>query len=486
MGVLTADFGTTSLKVSIFDKGLTCLSRYHREYTLTTTPEGYIEFSPESYWALLCHCVRECLLRLPAPEPIEGIVLTTQGETLIPVDEEGRPLRDAIVWLDSRGEKESALVRASMDMGQFYRHTGIADCNGTCPLCKILWLRENQPEIYEKTRYFLLLEDYLLFRLTGQFVSEKALMSTTGYYDIYNDTLWSDFLDRWGLDSHRFPRVLECGTPVGNLTREAAEALALPGAVTVYTGAMDQVCAAVGAGVTVPGILSENTGTATVLGTVADRSALESEPYITIYRHAWPDTYLLMPICMTGGIFLKWFKDQFCAEERQQGGNVYALLDALAASSEPGSRGLLALPYLNGSIQPQLLPNNSGVFYGMGLGHTRGDFVRCILESVGYMLRENIGLIEEKTGVPVTEVYSCGGGSRSALWNQIKADILNRPLHLSREAELTSLGAAMLIYGPPENPTFTGKSLPNPETRACYEEGYQAYTALLHRAYPTP
>lgn len=485
MNILTADFGTTSLKVSVFNPELRCLSRSQQEYALSTTPEGYLEFAPESYWTLLCNGIRACCAALPEHEAVDSIVLTTQGETLIAVDRDGVPLRNAIVWLDSRAEQEATAVRSLTSAGEFYRHTGISNCDATCPICKVLWLKAHEPEVYAETHRLLLLEDYLIFRLTGLFVSEKALMSTTGYYDIYHDGIWSSLLERCGLDTDRFPKVMECGTAVAHLTQEAATAVNLPLSVTVYTGAMDQVCASIGAGVTAPGVLSENTGTAMVLGAVTDRTALESQPYVTVYRHAYPNTYLLMPICMTGGIFLKWFKDEFCFSEQQRAGaecvNVYSLLDRLAEKSPAGSRGLFALPYLNGSSQPQLLPNNSGVFYGIGLSHTRGDFVRCILEAVGYMLLENIALIEEKTGTKIRQVYSCGGGSQSNLWCQIKADILNRPVIRPQETELTSLGAAMLVLGRrvPVSTVAPCVFTPDSELRACYEQAYHKYCRLL-------
>lgn len=491
MNILTADFGTTSLKVSAFNPELRCLSRSQQEYALTTTPEGYIELAPERYWTLLCNGIRACCAALPEHETVGSIVLTTQGETLIAVDRDGAPLRNAIVWLDSRAEQEAAAVRSLMSAGEFYRHTGISNCDATCPFCKVLWLKAHEPEVYAKAHRLLLLEDYLIFRLTGRFVSEKALMSTTGYYDIYHDCMWDSLLERCGLDADRFPEVLECGTAVAHLTQEAAAAVNLPSSVTVYTGAMDQVCASIGAGVTAPGVLSENTGTAMVLGAVADRSALESPPYVTVYRHAYPDTYLLMPICMTGGIFLKWFKDEFCFPEQQQAGtesvSVYSLLDRLAEKSPAGSRGLFALPYLNGSSQPQLLSNNSGVFYGIGLSHTRGDFVRCILEAVGYMLLENITMIEEKSGTEIRQVYSCGGGSQSNLWCQIKTDILNRPVIRPQETELTSLGAAMLALGRRTSVSALAPSVFTPDggLRACYDQAYRKYCQLLQALFST-
>lgn len=491
MNILTADFGTTSLKVSVFDSELHCLSRSQQEYALLTTSEGYIELAPERYWTLLCEGIRACCAALPAPGQIAGIVLTTQGETLIAVDCNGVPLRNAIVWLDSRAQQESVHVRSLISADAFYQHTGISNCDATCPICKVLWLKNNEPELYTRSHRLLLLEDYLIFRLTGCFVTEKSLMSTTGYYDIYHDCMFHSLLAQCNLDATRFPEVLDCGTAVADLTPEAAEATGLPASVTVFTGAMDQVCAAIGAGVTVPGILSENTGTAMVLGAVADRSALETPPHVTVYRHAYADTYLLMPICMTGGIFLKWFKDEFCLAEQQQsradGVNVYNLLDQLAENSPAGSRGLLALPYLNGCPQPQVLPNNSGVFYGIGLSHTRSDFVRAILEAVGYMLQENVTLIEQKSGTQIRQIYSCGGGSQSDLWCQIKADILHRTVVRPKESELTSLGAAMLVLGmrSPASPPATDIFSPNPALQGCYDSIYQKYCSLIKALWGT-
>lgn len=490
--ILTADIGTTALKISLFDGADSLLASEAEEYHIQTSAQGRLEFAPHKYWEIFCRCTVRCCEKTGRPlSRIEKIVVTTQGETLFPVDESGHPLHPAVVWLDSRARDEANWISARVEAETFYLFTGIVDCDPTCPLCKLLWFKQHLPEIYEKTYRFFLLEDYFLFQLTGRFVTEKSLLSTTGYFDLQKDAIWTDILELCGLDPAKIPEPLDCGAEVGFVQESLCREMGFSPHAVVYAGAMDQVCAALGAGNIQPGILTENTGTALVLGTVCDRSALRSGPRLTVYRHAFAGGCLAMPICMTGGLFLKWFKDEFCAPEaeqaRIQGVSVYSLLDRAALQSPPLSKGLIAFPYLNGCLQPCHCPQAKGVFLGFGLEHTRGDFVRSILESVGYMLRENLELLRQKTAAPIRQIRSCGGGGNSELWCQIKADILNLPLQVPAIHETTSRGAALLAQypriqdAPPPLPKTS--FYPRANEVSLYQQGYRQYQLCADTLY---
>lgn len=491
--ILTADFGTTSLKMSIYDGNLQNIAKVTEEYQLLYSFKGSIEFYAEEYWNIFCRCTfAVCKKANLSPQLINRIVCTTQGETLIPVSESGTPLSNAIVWLDTRAKEQANSIYQMISEDTFFTHTGISVCDATCPLCKILWIKENRPEIYQKTRYFLLLEDYLLFRLTGRFITEKSLLSTTGYFDIYHDRLWEEILISCNLDVNKFPEVTECGSYVGPPSESCCSQLGLSRNASVYTGAMDQVCAAVGAGNIIPGILTENIGTAMVLGATAKRHILEVTPHLTVYRHAFSGRYLVMPVCRTGGMFLNWFKEQFCTSEQtladKSGASVFQLMDKAAGNSPPLSKGLIAIPYLDGSLQPYYLPSAKGTFFHFGLEHTRGDFIRSILESIGYMLRENIDLMENCLDSPIRKIYSSGGGSRSNIWCQIKANITNLPLYIPADNELTSVGAAQLALQKNiediEAVPFAHQFLPEQNLVPVYQQGYEQYQLLLQTLAP--
>jgi len=447
--ILTFDIGTTSVKTCIFNKELSMLGSSTLEYQLLTPAPGIVEMPPETYWDT---CRRGATLAAEdagtSLMDVQAISITTQGETMIPVDRDGKVLHNALVWLDERAHAEAADICTKFDAETFYAHTGIPECTGYCPVSKLLWFRRNQTDVYNAAHKFLLLEDFIIQRLTGRFVTEKSLLCTTGYYDIIADTMWDEMFSAMDLDAAKLPEALECGTVVGKVLPAVAQELGLNPEALVITAAMDQTAAAVGAGNLVPGIVTETTGTAMCIGATADHPDMHHPARITVYRHIYPGKYLLLPVCMTAGMVFKWFKDSFCQEEarqaQEQGISVYDLLGNQAGQVPAGANGLTLIPYFTGVIQPDNDPNARGIFLGVGLDTKKPEFVRAIFEGIAYMLRENLSLIEVVDGQKITAVRSLGGGSKSRIWRQIKADVCGVEIGSMAESECTSLGAAIL------------------------------------------
>lgn len=494
--LLTIDAGTTSMKISLLDTDFNLLHQASVEYGFNTKGNRG-EMDPETYWQALTAGINELHDKDCDLNQVAGICITTQGETLIAVNEHGDPLYPAIIWLDGRAEKQARELRRLISAEDFYRTTGVPECNGFCPVSKLLWFKQEARQVYERASHFLLLEDYLHFRLTGRFVTEKSILSTTGYFNLEKDVIWDEFLDRAGLDKRKIPAALECGTVVGALTMEAAEQLGLPSNAVTVTGAMDQVCGAIGAGNISHGCVTETTGTALCIGATI-RTAAISKPYgIPVYRHFSKDVQLWLSVSMTAGMAFKWFRDTFCEKEseiaKRENRDVYDLLTQLAEQSPPLSGGLTMLPYLSGSLQPVNDPELRGSFSGIGLHTTKADFVRSILEGVGYMLKENLNMLAGVLAGPITEVISMGGGSKSRLWCQIKADICDVAIRVSPQSETASLGAAMLCataLGFEKNLTTAARKLaepreihlPDPTRRDLYRSGYLTYLRLLDSA----
>jgi len=445
--ILISDVGTTSIKTSLFDSQLNCLGTVSGEYKINSGSNGIIELNPETYWSKFCVGVKavceKCNIDV---SEISRIGITTQGETLIPVDENGKSLRNAIVWLDTRAKKEAEEIASNINLDEFYSLTGISECTAVSPICKLLWISRHEKDIYEKTKYFLLLEDYLIMRLTGQFVSNKSVSCTTGYYDILNDRLWTEILDKFELEPKKIPEILDCGTLIGPVRPEICDEIGFSQNAIVFTTAMDQVSSALGAGIVEPGLIAETTGTVVAIATVSDRQILLAPEHVTTYWHALKEQYLVCPICMTGGMVLKWFKDEFCSFEQTEANRLgispYELLDELAANSPVLSNGVITIPYFNGSHQPYFCPEARGVFFGIGLENTKGDFVRSIFESIAYMIMENIEMLTVRYNIKPQKLLSCGGGSRSSIWNQIKANVTGLPTYSKTINETASLGAA--------------------------------------------
>jgi len=443
--ILTFDVGTTSIKTCLFDGQFKVLARHTAEYRLIATPGGVVEMDPQAYWRGVCEGARAIITACPMAESgISVITITTQGETLVPVDAAGLPVCNAIVWLDSRSSAEAAALRESFGSGSYYPVTGLGQVDEAAPISKILNLKRNRPDIFRRTRKFLLLEDYLIFRLTGEFVSEKSLMSSTGYFDIVRDTMFSSILDFAEIPLSLFPSVLDCGQCVGLVLPEAASELGIGGRIMVVTGAMDQLAGALGSGNIRGGIVTETTGTALVMGATTSLPDFSHPARPTIYRHVRAGSFFVLPLCNTAGIILKWFKDEFCGTETKKfGQDVYAELGRMAASVPPCADGLLVFPYFSGMLTPVSDMTTRGMFCGVSLNTKKAHFIRAILESVAFMLRENIEIMEGM-GIEVAQIRSLGGGSRSDIWSQIKADVLGLDIVTMTETECPSLGAAML------------------------------------------
>ncbi len=487
---ITLDVGTTAVKAGLFSQGMEQLALRIHEYTLESPKPEVVELDPEIYWTSAVKGIREVLAATGVKgDEVACVTCATQGETLIPVDEAGRALGKAMVWLDARAQAEGRWIQERMDALRLYQTTGLPEVNGFTPLAKLLWVKNRCPEIYAKTHRFLLLEDYLVHRLCGRFVTNPAVMCTTGYLDIHKEAVWTEALESCGLDPGKIPQVLPCGVQAGRLLPGAAKELGLPEGVWVSTGAMDQVASAVGLGNLSPGVVTETTGTCqAVAATVVAHEIPEWSP-VTYYSHAVPGKWLKIVINQTAGIAYKWFRDEFCADLAQaaakgDGPDAFERMSELAQREPAGSNGLTFFPHMTGMQFPMTDESARGVFFGVGLNTGRGAFARAIMEGVGYMLRESM----ERMGLAPDKVISLGGGAKSPLWCQIKASICGRPFQAPDVPESTSLGAAMLgalavgalqsLEEAPRPRQTKGLYPPVEMDRETYEQGYREYLGM--------
>lgn len=416
--LLGIDVGTTSLKAALFDENAVCVKSVTKDYTLETKGDR-VEFEASEYVRL----TKEAISEISQDFSIYALSIDTQCETLILTDEAGKPLRNAIVWLDNRAAEQAEKIKEHFGEKKVYEVTGQPEITATWPSSKLLWVKENEPDIFEKTKKVFLLEDYLLFALTGRFVTEPTLQSSTIYFDIKKKIWWDEMLDFIGVNKIILPEIVPCGTVVGEYE-----------GIKVVTGAIDQIAGAIGAGVIKKGIISEMTGTTMVVFVPSD-SVPEYAPESKIPCHInYDGKYCLLAWTPTAGIALKWFKNNFCENFS------FKELDGLAKDIAPGSAGLTFLPYLCGATMPKYNPNAKGVFYGLTMEHTRGHFVRSILESVACMLKESLDYIK----ADCEEIRTMGGGAGSPLWCKIKADMTGKTLVTLENEETACLGSAIL------------------------------------------
>jgi xylulokinase len=445
--ILTFDVGTTSMKCCAFDEQFRIIDSVTIEYALETRGENFIEVDPAVYWKGLCDSTRTLFSRSLRPENVAAVAITTQGETTIVLDGHDTPILPAIVWLDNRAGAQAEDLSAHIDIRRFYSTTGLPSISGTMPVAKLKWIME-QPELRNRVRKILLLEDYLIYRLTGQFVTEHSLVCSTGYYNIITHRYESGILDLAGVPEELLPEVLPCGSMAGSVTGISAGETGLRPGTPVVCTAMDQTSSAVGAGNITVGTVSETTGTCLTIVATAEKPDFDAASALQYYTH-YNDKYLALAYNPTAAIIMKWFKDQFVADTeglKAAGINAYNYMSELAAAVPPGSDGLLLIPHFTGKSMPDTYDAMRGCFMGLSLGTTRGHFIRAIMEGVAYMMRENLGMFNA-AGIPVSQIRSLGGGARDTLWCAIKASVAGCEVLTMENDESTSLGAAILAAG---------------------------------------
>jgi xylulokinase len=366
---------------------------------------------------------------------------------VIPVDSDGRALRPAILGMDTRTVGENQWLSATFGADELFRRTGMP-LHTINTLPKLLWLKAHEPRLWRQAHQFLLYEDFFLRRLGGEAVVSTCLASRTQMMDLATGTWAEDLLDRCGIEVSRLarPAPLSSG-PIGVLRPELARELGIDNEVVLAAGGHDQACAALGAGVITPGLAMVSTGTAEVVEVALASPALDDslrDGGISVYRHVVPGLYLAMTLNHSGGLLLRWFGDTLGHWQAEQaaasGKDAY---DLLLEGAPQGPTGLLLLPHFAGSGTPTLDTQSKGALLGMTFATTPAEIAKAILEGLTYELRINLDLLRT-AGVPIAELHAVGGGARSGLWLQLKADICDIPLRVPQVTEAACLGAALL------------------------------------------
>lgn len=490
--LLSVDAGTTASKISLFDGRGQLIALSGQEYTLLTPTSLAVEIEAVTLWNAFKRGVAEVLGKSKVNKnEIRALGISAQGETFVPIDREGAPLRNAIVWLDSRAQQEAEILSREFDRQSTYRITGQVSIVPTWPASKILWIRRNEPEVFRKTFKYLLVEDYLIHKMTGEFVAEGSLLCSTMYWNINTRKWWSEMLDRLEITSDQLPEIRESGEAVAELTPSVASELGLSSRTIVSTGALDQAAGATGVGNIRPGTFSENTGAALAICAPLEAPLFDPKGRMPVHYFVKPASYMAHTFT-TGGMVLRWFRDNFCQQEMQAaattGVDAYDLLGVEASRVAPGCEGMVMLPHLQGAMAPEANPKAKGVFYGFTLRHTKGHFVRAIMEGVAFIVRRNMETLQDM-GIRVEEIRTLGGGARSRIWKQIEADITKKPVYTMKNEEAACLGAAILagkavgMYRSideacEEMITVKERFNPNPANFDTYERTYRNYVQL--------
>lgn len=487
------DIGTTALKAAVFDTAGRLLAVSTQEYSLITPQVNYVEESGEVYWKAFKDAVADLKKKYPISDEDEAaLAISAQGETIFFLDKDGNLLRNAIVWMDNRAQEEAKFLKEKFGDEKCFQVTGQVSFEPCWPASKILWVKNHEPEVFEKTDKFLLIEDYFIYRMTGKFVTEGSLVCSSTYWDIINKVYWSEMLTAMGIREDQLAPVYESGEAVGQILPEAAKELGLPAKLTVCTGALDQAAGAIGAGNVREGMFSETIGAALAICAPVSHPVFDPNRRMPLHYFAAPDTYMIHTFT-NGGMTLRWFRDKFCPVEMQAQelgvDDAYNMISKEAAKVPAGSDGLVMLPHLAGSNAPDVNAKAKGVWFGFTLQHTRAHFMRAVMESLGYIVKRNIDAMADM-GIQVKEIRSLGGGSKSTVWNQIKSDICQIPLETVTSVEAASLGAAILagkavgIFDSLSDAVDSmvevkKRTEPDSENRKVYERGYAMYRKLF-------
>lgn len=492
--IIALDLGTTALKIALFDKNGLLLGKSTQEYDLITPELDWVEEDVEVYWEAFKTGLGDLRSKTNFnPEEIKALGFSAQGETLILLGKDGQPLSNAIVWLDNRAKKQADILREKFGDEECYKVTGQVSFEACWPASKILWIKQNNQELFKNVDKYLLIEDYFIYRMCGKFVAEGSLLCSTTYWNISTREYWQEMLDFLGINIGQLPEIRESGEVVSTILPSVAAELGLSQNMVVCTGALDQAAGAIGVGNIYEGMISENIGAALAICVPVSKPTFDPKRLMPLHYFPLPNMYMIHTFT-NGGMTLRWFRDQFCQLEMSTAKltdeDAYSFLDHEASLAPAGSDGLIMLPHLAGSLAPDVKSTARGVYYGFSLMHKKHHFVRAIMESIAYIVRRNIDALSN-LGINVNELRSLGGGSRSSVWNQIKADVLGKKILTTHSVEAACMGAAILagnatgVFSSVEDAVekmvrVKDEYLPKNDNKKIYEKGYRAYKELFN------
>lgn len=445
--LLAHDLGTTGNKANIYSAdGLLVASDFYG-YSTSYPKPNWAEQNPEDWWQAVCVSTQR-LLQNHKIDPADIAVVSFSGQMMgcVMVDNHGVPLRDCIIWADMRSEPQTAALKAKLSEHDVYQITGMR-LSPAFTVEKVMWIRDNQPDLFAKTSKFLHAKDYVIYKLTGKFATDYSDASGTNAFDLTQRKWSPEIIAATGLPIEIFPEAHPSTTVIGEVTTAASRDTGLRPGTPVVMGGGDGSCAAVGAGVVREGSAYNYIGSSSWIALATSRPLLDPQQRTVHLAHL--DPKMLMPLGMmqcAGGAY-QWAKEVLGGLETRVAQDIglspYDLLNLKAEAAGCGAHNLLFLPYLLGERAPYWNPNARGVFLGLMMSHTREDMIRAVLEGVGFALRTILDAFLDQ-GVNIEAVRVIGGGARGRLLCQIEADIFQRKIlcpELLEEA--TSLGAAI-------------------------------------------
>ena len=474
------DSSTTATKALLMDDQGAVVAIGRSEYDFETPRPLWSEQSPHLWWDATVIAIREAIAQAGIDGyAVAGIGLTGQMHGLVLLDNDGEVLRPSILWNDQRTQAECDEIRARVGPEELIAITGNDALTGfTAP--KILWVRNNEPDVFARVSHVLLPKDYVRFRLTDTYASDRAGGSGTILFDLAARDWSSDVLRVLDIPNEWMPPTFEGPDVTGVVTEEAAALTGLRPGTPVMAGGGDQAANGVGVGAVAPGVVAMSVGTSGVVFASADRPVVEPAGRLHAFCHAVPGMWHLMGVMLSAAGSYKWFKEAFAPDL------TYDELNDAAAVVPAGSEGLVFLPYLTGERTPHPDPLARGAFIGLTVRHGLGHMARAVMEGVAFGLRDSVELMAAE--MELGEVRVSGGGASSDLWLRIIADVIGLPVRVVGTAESAAHGAAMLaavgagvfdsVAGACEAAVEVGEITEPGQDAAVYDEVYRVYRDL--------
>jgi len=437
--LLGLDIGTSGVKALLVSPEGKIISGKTESYPLATPHSGWVEQSPYDWWEATIKVIKETVSNIPIDSSqIKGISLSGQMHSSVFLNEKMEVIRPAILWSDTRTSGQCKEIYAKAGgLDQLIHYVSNPALEGfTAP--KILWLKENEPENYQKVKHILLPKDYIRYRLTNELFTEVSDAAGTLLFEVIKKRWSTGLLKKLEIDPDLLPPVLNSFDLAGRITKPIAEKTGLKFATPIVAGGADNACGAVGSGIIREGRVMVSIGSSGVVLAHTNNPQADQEGRIHLFNHACPDSWYMMGVSLSAGISYEWLEKKLFNHRLS-----YAKLDQLAEEIEPGSEGLIFLPYLYGERTPHNDANARGVYFGISGKHDQRYFTRAVLEGVTFALKDSLELIKDK-GVKIKEIRAIGGGAKSRVWQQILADILGKKINLLNVEEGPALGAALI------------------------------------------
>ena len=492
MKLLGIDVGTGGTRAVVVDpKGSVVASATAEHASFASPQTGWAEQEPADWWRATTEAVRAVLSHDDViADQIACVGFSGQMHGAVLLDEHENVLRPALIWCDQRTDAQASEITTLVGATRLIELTANpALTNFT--LTKLLWVRDQEPELWSRFRYFLLPKDYVRLRLTGARATDVADASGTLLLDVANRR-WSDeMLEALEINKNCLPALFESAEVTARVSADGAAATGLRQGTPVVAGAGDQAAGAIGMGIVRPGAVSATIGTSGVVFAATDRPALDKNGRVHTFCHAIPGRWHVMGVTQAAGLSLRWFRDRFglgAGVNMRAEDDPYELLCEEAAQAPPGSDGVLWAPYLMGERTPHLDPNARAALVGLAANHTRAHVLRAILEGVAFSLRDTLTIFAEME-VPVENIRLGGGGSRGPLWRQIQADIYGHEVEILAAEEGAAYGAALLAgvgigawssvdEACAESVRVAARVEPDQSVSALMNRGYSAYRVL--------